>query len=54
MLDPILMDRNPDHVTERNEEEEFQQGPLSVLYDAVKNHTQVLLRIFPSDLLGVD
>lgn len=33
--------RNPDTTTERNEEEEFAKGPLSILYNAVKNNTQV-------------
>ena len=33
--------RNPEGVVEKNEEEEFAKGPLSILYQAVKNNTAV-------------
>ena len=33
--------RNTENGTERSEEEEFAKGPLSILYQAVKNNTQV-------------
>lgn len=46
--------RNPEQVTGRNEEEEFAKGPLSVLYDAVKNHTQVGSIDRCVDVLGAD
>ena len=37
----IIIFRNTENVTERSEEEEFAKGPLSILYQAVKNNTQV-------------
>lgn len=33
--------RNPDNSLEKSEEAEFAQGPLSILYRAVKNGTSV-------------
>ena len=33
--------RNTDTAVEKNEETEFAQGPLSILYKAVKNNTKV-------------
>lgn len=37
----VLFNRNPEGVIEKNEEEEFAKGPLSILYQAVKNNTAV-------------
>ena len=36
-----VIDRNPENTVEKNEEEEFAKGPLSILYQAVKNNTKV-------------
>ena len=37
----FLLTRNPEGIVEKNEEEEFAKGPLSILYQAVKNNTAV-------------
>ena len=37
----FVMDRNPVKTVVKNEEEEFAKGPLSILYQAVKNNTKV-------------
>ena len=44
----FLLTRNPEGIVEKNEEEEFAKGPLSILYQAVKNNTAVIdtVRVF--------
>lgn len=37
----LVMGRNPVKTVVKNEEEEFAKGPLSILYQAVKNNTKV-------------
>ena len=36
----LVMGRNPVKTVVKNEEEEFAKGPLSILYQAVKNNTK--------------
>ncbi|KAK8822288.1 small nuclear ribonucleoprotein D2 [Blastocystis sp. ATCC 50177/Nand II] len=36
---------NPVKTVVKNEEEEFAKGPLSILYQAVKNNTKVLINV---------
>ena len=46
--------RNPDNSLEKSEEAEFAQGPLSILYKAVKNNTSVGARAAALMFLGTD
>ncbi|OAO16696.1 small nuclear ribonucleoprotein D2 [Blastocystis sp. ATCC 50177/Nand II] len=41
----LVMGRNPVKTVVKNEEEEFAKGPLSILYQAVKNNTKVLINV---------
>lgn len=44
--------RNPEGVVEKNEEEEFAKGPLSILYQAVKNNTAVIAAMIAFNSIG--
>ena len=48
------MCRNPDNSLEKSEEAEFAQGPLSILYRAVKNGTSVDVFFSTLMFLGTD